>query len=77
MPAYGADVLRWWVAESNVFSEVQIGPAALSSARDGINKVPATASRQHERLASRSMLTTLTRCLFSLPVEEHAEVPAR
>lgn len=39
MPAYGADVLRWWVAESNVFSEVQIGPTALSSARDGVNKV--------------------------------------
>uniref|UniRef100_A0A3P8PXM2 Isoleucine--tRNA ligase, mitochondrial n=1 Tax=Astatotilapia calliptera TaxID=8154 RepID=A0A3P8PXM2_ASTCA len=28
-PAYGADVLRWWVAESNVFSDVQIGPSAL------------------------------------------------
>lgn len=38
-PAYGADVLRWWVAESNVFSEVQIGPAALNSARDSINKL--------------------------------------
>lgn len=37
--AFGADVLRWWVAESNVFSEVQIGPSALSSARDNINKV--------------------------------------
>uniref|UniRef100_A0A8C4FB50 Isoleucine--tRNA ligase, mitochondrial n=1 Tax=Dicentrarchus labrax TaxID=13489 RepID=A0A8C4FB50_DICLA len=39
MPAYGADVLRWWVAESNVFSEVQIGPSALNSARDGIGKL--------------------------------------
>ncbi|KAJ7988940.1 hypothetical protein DPEC_G00314400 [Dallia pectoralis] len=38
-PAYGADVLRWWVAKSNVFSEVQIGPAALASARDNINKL--------------------------------------
>ncbi|XP_005728743.1 isoleucine--tRNA ligase, mitochondrial [Pundamilia nyererei] len=38
-PAYGADVLRWWVAESNVFSEVQIGPSALSSARDSISKL--------------------------------------
>uniref|UniRef100_A0A667XBZ8 Isoleucine--tRNA ligase, mitochondrial n=1 Tax=Myripristis murdjan TaxID=586833 RepID=A0A667XBZ8_9TELE len=38
-PAYGADVLRWWVAESNVFSEVQIGPTALNSARDSINKL--------------------------------------
>ncbi|XP_061699158.1 isoleucine--tRNA ligase, mitochondrial isoform X6 [Syngnathoides biaculeatus] len=37
-PAYGADVLRWWVAESNVFSEVQIGPSALNSAQDNINK---------------------------------------
>ncbi|XP_008300541.1 isoleucine--tRNA ligase, mitochondrial isoform X2 [Stegastes partitus] len=38
-PAYGADVLRWWVAESNVFSEVQIGPTALNSARDSIGKL--------------------------------------
>lgn len=40
MPAYGADVLRWWVAESNIFLEVQIGPTALNSARDSIIKVP-------------------------------------
>ncbi|XP_054651382.1 isoleucine--tRNA ligase, mitochondrial isoform X1 [Dunckerocampus dactyliophorus] len=39
MPAYGADVLRWWVAESNIFTEVQIGPSALNSARDNINKL--------------------------------------
>ncbi|KAM3870761.1 isoleucine--tRNA ligase, mitochondrial [Diretmus argenteus] len=39
MPAYGADVLRWWVAESNVFTEVQIGPSALSSARDSVGKL--------------------------------------
>ncbi|XP_076848216.1 isoleucine--tRNA ligase, mitochondrial isoform X2 [Brachyhypopomus gauderio] len=38
-PAYGADVLRWWVAESNVFSEVQIGPKSLSAARDNIHKL--------------------------------------
>lgn len=39
MPAYGADVLRWWVAESNIFSEVQIGPTVLNLARDNIGKV--------------------------------------
>ncbi|KAI5102785.1 isoleucine--tRNA ligase, mitochondrial isoform X1 [Silurus meridionalis] len=38
-PPYGADVLRWWVAESNVFSEVQIGPKALNTARENINKL--------------------------------------
>ncbi|KAM8946667.1 isoleucine--tRNA ligase, mitochondrial isoform 3-T3 [Pelodytes ibericus] len=38
-PGYGADVLRWWVAESNVFTEVQIGPVVLNSARDDINKL--------------------------------------
>lgn len=38
-PPYGADVLRWWVAESNVFSEVQIGPNALNAAKDSINKL--------------------------------------
>lgn len=39
MPAYGADVLRWWVAESNIFSEVQIGPSVLNSAKDSVSKV--------------------------------------
>ncbi|KAL4624090.1 isoleucine-tRNA ligase, mitochondrial [Arapaima gigas] len=38
-PPYGADVLRWWVAESNVFSEVQIGPKVLNSAQENINKL--------------------------------------
>ncbi|KAM5163437.1 isoleucine--tRNA ligase, mitochondrial [Mantella aurantiaca] len=38
-PAYGADVLRWWVAESNVFTEVLIGPTVLNSAREDINKL--------------------------------------
>uniref|UniRef100_A0A8C4V7M3 isoleucine--tRNA ligase n=1 Tax=Falco tinnunculus TaxID=100819 RepID=A0A8C4V7M3_FALTI len=40
-PPYGADVLRWWVAESNVFTEVLIGPVVLNAARDDINKVRA------------------------------------
>ncbi|XP_053794437.1 isoleucine--tRNA ligase, mitochondrial [Vidua chalybeata] len=38
-PPYGADVLRWWVAESNVFTEVMIGPVVLNAARDDINKL--------------------------------------
>ncbi|XP_069856018.1 isoleucine--tRNA ligase, mitochondrial [Dipodomys merriami] len=38
-PPYGADVLRWWVAESNVFSEVTIGSSALKAARDDLNKL--------------------------------------
>ncbi|XP_063159728.1 isoleucine--tRNA ligase, mitochondrial [Candoia aspera] len=38
-PPYGADTLRWWVAESNVFTEVLIGPTVLNSARDDINKL--------------------------------------
>ncbi|NWR69376.1 SYIM protein, partial [Centropus unirufus] len=38
-PPYGADVLRWWVAESNVYTEVLIGPVVLSAARDDINKL--------------------------------------
>ncbi|XP_004699964.1 isoleucine--tRNA ligase, mitochondrial [Echinops telfairi] len=38
-PPYGADVLRWWVAESNVFTEVTIGPSALNAARDDIHKL--------------------------------------
>ncbi|KAK2825891.1 hypothetical protein Q5P01_020105 [Channa striata] len=38
-PPYGADALRWWVAESNIFSDVQIGPNALNSARENIKKL--------------------------------------
>ncbi|XP_058131216.1 isoleucine--tRNA ligase, mitochondrial [Dasypus novemcinctus] len=38
-PPYGADVLRWWVAESNVYTEVTIGPSALNAAREDINKL--------------------------------------
>ena len=49
-PAYGADALRWWVAESNVFSEVQIGPTALQSARDSISKVPLAATSLQDQI---------------------------
>ncbi|XP_010640977.1 isoleucine--tRNA ligase, mitochondrial [Fukomys damarensis] len=38
-PPYGVDVLRWWVAASNVFTEVTLGPCVLSAARDDINKL--------------------------------------
>ncbi|XP_044527572.1 isoleucine--tRNA ligase, mitochondrial [Gracilinanus agilis] len=38
-PPYGVDILRWWVAESNVFNEVKIGPRILNAARDDINKL--------------------------------------
>ncbi|XP_006869776.1 PREDICTED: isoleucine--tRNA ligase, mitochondrial [Chrysochloris asiatica] len=38
-PPYGADVLRWWVAESNVFTEVTVGSSALNAARDDISKL--------------------------------------
>ncbi|XP_068397903.1 isoleucine--tRNA ligase, mitochondrial isoform X1 [Eschrichtius robustus] len=38
-PPYGADVLRWWVAESNVFTEVIISPSVLNAARDDISKL--------------------------------------
>ena len=41
-PPYGADVLRWWVAESNVFTEVIISPSVLNAARDDISKVRVT-----------------------------------
>lgn len=38
-PPYGADVLRWWVAESNVFTEVTLGQSVLGAARDDISKL--------------------------------------
>lgn len=56
-PAYGADVLRWWVAESNIFSELQIGSNALNSARDSISKVPRGQSSQlHRPVAGAQLL---------------------
>ena len=41
-PPFGADVLRWWVAESNVFTEVTISPSVLRAARDDVSKVRVT-----------------------------------
>uniref|UniRef100_A0A8D1Q477 Isoleucine--tRNA ligase, mitochondrial n=1 Tax=Sus scrofa TaxID=9823 RepID=A0A8D1Q477_PIG len=38
-PPFGADVLRWWVAESNVFTEVTISPSVLRAARDDVSKL--------------------------------------
>ncbi|XP_048457288.1 isoleucine--tRNA ligase, mitochondrial-like [Rhincodon typus] len=38
-PPYGADVLRWWAAESNVFTEILIGQNVLQAARDDIFKL--------------------------------------
>uniref|UniRef100_A0A4W3JMA3 isoleucine--tRNA ligase n=1 Tax=Callorhinchus milii TaxID=7868 RepID=A0A4W3JMA3_CALMI len=38
-PPYGADVLRWWVAESNVFTEVLIGPNILNTAKENLFKL--------------------------------------
>ncbi|XP_072906896.1 isoleucine--tRNA ligase, mitochondrial [Hemitrygon akajei] len=38
-PPYGADILRWWVAESNVFTEVLIGQNVLQAARDDVFKL--------------------------------------
>ncbi|XP_038667926.1 isoleucine--tRNA ligase, mitochondrial [Scyliorhinus canicula] len=38
-PPYGADVLRWWAAESNVFTEVMIGKNILEAARDDVFKL--------------------------------------
>uniref|UniRef100_UPI00358E78C0 LOW QUALITY PROTEIN: isoleucine--tRNA ligase, mitochondrial n=1 Tax=Myxine glutinosa TaxID=7769 RepID=UPI00358E78C0 len=35
-PAYGADVLRWWAAESNVYSDVVVGPSVLKRAEDSV-----------------------------------------
>ncbi|XP_041036098.1 isoleucine--tRNA ligase, mitochondrial isoform X1 [Carcharodon carcharias] len=38
-PPFGADVLRWWAAESNVFTEVLIGQNILQAARDDVFKL--------------------------------------
>ncbi|CAI9596699.1 unnamed protein product [Staurois parvus] len=63
-PAFGADVLRWWVAESNIFTEVLIGPTVLNAAREDINKL---------RNTVRFMLGNLSRFspeTDSIPVPE-------
>lgn len=81
-PPYGADVLRWWVAESNVFSEVQIGPNALNAAKDSISKVwlinkcisllPISSSSKINRNVY-VLMASLSTDLLS-PAEEHTEV---
>lgn len=38
-PPYGADILRWWVAESNVFTEVLIGQKILQAAKEDVFKL--------------------------------------
>nr|XP_039259013.1 isoleucine--tRNA ligase, mitochondrial-like [Styela clava] len=38
-PSYGADVLRLWVAESNIYHEVLIGKNILDSTKDSLNKI--------------------------------------
>uniref|UniRef100_A0A8C4R000 isoleucine--tRNA ligase n=1 Tax=Eptatretus burgeri TaxID=7764 RepID=A0A8C4R000_EPTBU len=35
-PAYGADVLRWWAAESNVYADVFVGPSVLKRTEDSV-----------------------------------------
>ncbi len=37
--------MELWVAESNVFTEVLIGPVVLNAARDDINKVRTKCSK--------------------------------
>ncbi|XP_073412898.1 isoleucine--tRNA ligase, mitochondrial isoform X2 [Dendrobates tinctorius] len=59
-PAYGADVLRWWVAESNVFTEVVIGPTVLNSAQSDINKLRNTVRFMLGNLAGYSPETDAT-----------------
>ncbi|XP_076815858.1 isoleucine--tRNA ligase, mitochondrial-like [Clavelina lepadiformis] len=38
-PAYGADVLRWWVAESKVFDEIQISDRLMKDASASVQKI--------------------------------------
>lgn len=38
-PACGADVLRWLIAESNAYQEMQISSTVIIAARDAVNKV--------------------------------------
>ncbi|CEG40940.1 isoleucine-trna ligase [Plasmopara halstedii] len=43
VPAYGADVLRFWVATTDYTSDVSIGPGVVSKASDALRKVRNTA----------------------------------
>ncbi|KAK1929097.1 Isoleucine--tRNA ligase [Phytophthora citrophthora] len=43
VPAYGADVLRFWVATTDYTGDVSIGPAVVGKASDGLRKVRNTA----------------------------------
>ncbi|XP_064411661.1 isoleucine--tRNA ligase, mitochondrial isoform X2 [Latimeria chalumnae] len=63
-PPYGVDVLRWWVAESNVFSEVLIGPSILNAARENIFKLRNTLRYMLGNLSGFNPETD------SIPIEE-------
>ncbi|CAH0518779.1 unnamed protein product [Peronospora belbahrii] len=43
VPAYGADVLRFWVATTDYTGDVSIGPAVVGKASDALRKVRNTA----------------------------------
>eukprot|EP00644_Phytophthora_capsici_P013267 jgi/Phyca11/560976/estExt2_Genewise1.C_PHYCAscaffold_51085 len=43
VPAYGVDVLRFWVATTDYTGDVSIGPAVVGKASDGLRKVRNTA----------------------------------
>ena len=38
-PAFGIDVLRWWVAESNTFKDIRISTSILESMKVNVQKV--------------------------------------
>ncbi|XP_078491947.1 isoleucine--tRNA ligase, mitochondrial isoform X1 [Ciona intestinalis] len=38
-PAYGADALRWWVAESNVHQDIHISATIIKSAAESVQKI--------------------------------------
>lgn len=42
-PAYGADVLRFWVASVDYWNDVYLGPVVLAQAAEGVRKIRNTA----------------------------------
>ncbi|KAI9909478.1 hypothetical protein PsorP6_015202 [Peronosclerospora sorghi] len=50
VPAYGADVLRFWMATTDYTSDVSIGPRAVGKASDALRKVRNTHAVRHQKM---------------------------
>ncbi|KAI9906389.1 hypothetical protein PsorP6_004275 [Peronosclerospora sorghi] len=64
VPAYGADVLRFWVATTDYTSDVSIGPSVVGKASDALRKVRNTVRFLLARCPTPKMQLTVNRYML-------------